>query len=74
MCISINSSYWILYVGLQSKTKRCYFYTGQEKDGFFYPLHVATEAGHKNLAILLVRAGADVTAQDYRYDTTFSHK
>jgi hypothetical protein len=52
---------------LQSKTKRCYFYTGQEKDGYFYPLHVATEAGHKNLTILLVRAGADPTAKDYRY-------
>lgn len=51
----------------QSKSKRCYFYTGQEKDGFFYPLHVATEAGHKNLTILLVRAGADVSAPDYRY-------
>jgi len=50
----------------ESKTKRCYFYTGQEKDGFFYPLHVATEAGHKNLTVLLVRAGADVGSEDYR--------
>lgn len=51
----------------QSKTKRCYSYTGQEKDGFFYPLHVAAEMGHKNLTILLVKAGADVHAVDYRY-------
>eukprot|EP00601_Ochromonadales_sp_CCMP2298_P009776 CAMPEP_0173269114 /NCGR_PEP_ID=MMETSP1142-20121109/30703_1 /TAXON_ID=483371 /ORGANISM="non described non described, Strain CCMP2298" /LENGTH=873 /DNA_ID=CAMNT_0014205433 /DNA_START=275 /DNA_END=2895 /DNA_ORIENTATION=- len=49
-----------------SKTKRCYFHTGLEKDGFFYPLHVAAEAGHKSLTILLVRAGADVNLPDYR--------
>jgi hypothetical protein len=49
-----------------SKTKRCYSYTGQEKDGFFYPLHVAAEMGHKNLTILLVKAGADIQAVDYR--------
>lgn len=61
-CFAVNKTIMLV----QSKTKRCYFYTGQEKDGFFYPLHVATEAGHKNLTILLVRAGADVTAQDYR--------
>ncbi len=52
---------------LQSKTKRCYTYTGIDKDGDFYPLHVATESGHKNLAILLVKAGADVNITDYRY-------
>ncbi len=51
---------------LESKTKRCYTYTGQEKDGHFYPLHVATESGRKNLAILLVKAGADVSLTDYR--------
>lgn len=51
---------------MQSKTKRCYTYTGQEKDGFFYPLHVATESGHKNLTILLVKAGAEITLCDYR--------
>jgi hypothetical protein len=38
-----------------------------EKDGFFFPLHVATEAGHKKLTMLLVKAGADVSAVDYRY-------
>lgn len=47
--------------------KRCYSYTGLEKDGFFYPLHVAAETGHKNLTILLVKAGADIQAVDYRY-------
>lgn len=55
----------LLPVFLQNKSKSCYFYTGQEKNGFFYPLHVACEAGHKNLAILLVRAGADVNAVDH---------
>ena len=51
---------------LQSKTKRCYTYTGLEKDGYFYPLHVAAEAGHKTLTVLLVRAGADTLSIDYR--------
>lgn len=49
-----------------SKTKRCYTYTGHEKDGFFFPLHVAAEAGHKQLCLLLVKAGADPTVLDYR--------
>jgi hypothetical protein len=40
-----------------SKTKRCYTYTGVEKDGYFYPLHVAAEAGHKMLTLMLVKAG-----------------
>lgn len=39
-----------------------------EKDGYFYPLHVATEAGHKVLTIKLVNAGADIDTTDYRYD------
>lgn len=56
-------------IALQSRTKRCYSYTGNEKDGFFYPLHVAAESGHKNLSILLVRAGADEQALDYRGST-----
>lgn len=49
-----------------SKTKRCYKYTGQERDGHFYPLHVAAEAGHKKLTMMLVKAGADINACDYR--------
>eukprot|EP01038_Epipyxis_sp_PR26KG_P015838 gene15838-21459_t len=52
-----------------SKNKRCYAYTGLERDGFFYPLHVAAEAGHKLLVILLVKAGADVNAVDSRNNT-----
>ena len=40
-----------------------------EKDGFFYPLHVAAEMGHKKLIILLAQAGADQTREDYRDDT-----
>jgi hypothetical protein len=51
----------------QSKSKRCYSFTGIEKvvinsilfdllqDGYFYPLHVAAEMGHKALIILLVQ-------------------
>ena len=27
-----------------SKTRRCYTYTGIEKDGYFYPLHIAAES------------------------------
>ena len=51
---------------LQSKTKKCYIYTGVEKDGFFYPLHVAAEAGHKELVLMLVKAGAAVNMTDDR--------
>lgn len=50
----------------QSKTKKCYIYTGIEKDGFFYPLHVAAEAGHKELVLMLVKAGAEVNLTDDR--------
>ena len=28
-------------------SKRCYTFTGSDKDGFTYPLHVAAESGHK---------------------------
>lgn len=49
----------------KNRPNRCYFYTGQERDGYFYPMHVAAEAGHKKLTILLQRAGADMTAVDY---------
>eukprot|EP01035_Chromulina_nebulosa_P020106 gene20106-26105_t len=52
-----------------SKTRRCYNYTGLERDGYFYPLHVAAESGHKKLTLMLVKAGADVSAEDYRGDT-----
>mmetsp|Transcript_3291 Transcript_3291/g.5126 ORF Transcript_3291/g.5126 Transcript_3291/m.5126 type:complete len:745 (+) Transcript_3291:67-2301(+) len=52
-----------------SKNKRCYSYTGIEKDGYFYPLHVASEMGHKSLIILLVQAGADQSVTDYRGET-----
>ena len=51
-----------------NKTGRCYTYTGVEKDGFFYPLHVVAEMGHKKLVILLVQAGANQTLVDYRGD------
>lgn len=51
-----------------NKSKRCYNYTGNERDGFFYPLHVATEAGLKNLTVLLIKAGADVLMKDYKGD------
>mmetsp|Transcript_24049 Transcript_24049/g.40884 ORF Transcript_24049/g.40884 Transcript_24049/m.40884 type:complete len:669 (-) Transcript_24049:93-2099(-) len=51
-----------------NKSGRCYTYTGEEKDGYFYPLHVAAEMGHKKLVILLVQAGADQTSTDYRDD------
>ena len=52
-----------------SKTKRCYNFTGNERDGFFYALHVAAEAGHKNLTMLLVKAGAEPAMLDYRGET-----
>jgi hypothetical protein len=49
-----------------SKTKRCYTYTGLEKDGFFYALHVAAQAGNKRLVLMLAKAGADTSIEDYR--------
>ena len=55
-----------------SKSGRCYTHTNNEKDGFFYPLHIAAEMGHKKLVILLVQAGADEAALDYRGDSAES--
>lgn len=49
-----------------STSRRCYTHTGSSKDGFFTPLHVAAEAGHKDLIIYLIRAGADLEVVDYR--------
>jgi hypothetical protein len=49
-----------------SKSKRCYSYTGIKRDGYFYPLHVAAEYGNKMLVLMLAKAGADVDATDYR--------
>lgn len=45
---------------------RCYTFTGVEKDGFTFPLHVAAESGHKDLVHFLVEKGADIDAEDYR--------
>ena len=44
-----------------------YTYSGKETDGHFYPLHVAAEAGHKQLTLLLIKAGADITLTDMKY-------
>jgi len=52
-----------------TSTGRCYTYTGKQKDGYFYPLHVAAEAGHKKLCLMLVGAGAEVLEEDYRGET-----
>ena len=52
-----------------SRTKRCYTYTGTEKSGYFFPLHVVSEAGHKMLLFSLVKAGVNVNDLDYRGET-----
>ena len=56
-----------------SKTGRCYTYTGiEEKDkegnqkDYFYPIHVAAETSNKILCLMLAKAGADLQLQDYR--------
>ena len=53
-----------------SKTGRCYTYTGvEEKDNnkgqkdYFYPLHVAAEVSNKNLCLMMAKAGANVDAK-----------
>jgi len=56
------------------KVKRCYTYTGSDKDGYFYPLHVAAEYGHKELVHLIVQSTSSIGASaisdvDYRGDT-----
>ena len=58
-----------------SKTNRCYTYTGLEKDGFFYPLHVASESANKLLVLMLAKAGADSSNTDYRgfYKLSFGY-
>ena len=53
-----------------SRTKRCYTYTGDEKSGgYFYPIHVAAEYGHKMLVFSIIKAGASVTEADYKGET-----
>ena len=44
-----------IYADIIGGNGRCYTYTGQEKDGFFYPLHVAAEAGSKECVQLLIK-------------------
>ena len=51
---------------LHTASNRCYTYTGEEKDGFFYPLHVAAEAGVKAVVDFLLVSGADASNEDYR--------
>ena len=52
-----------------STTKRCYTYTGTEKSGYFYPLHVVAEAGHKMLLLSVLKAGVNIDNVDYRGET-----
>ena len=47
-----------LYDVVKSEDKKCYTFTGQIKDGFFYPLHVAAEGGFKETCLLLFKYGA----------------
>ena len=53
-------------INLNSKSKRCYTYTGIKKDGFFYPIHISAESGNKLLTHMLAKAGADISVLDYR--------
>jgi hypothetical protein len=57
---------------LKSKSGRCYTYTGLEKDGYFYPIHVAAENGHKELLHQMIKIGCDINVKDYRGDTAES--
>lgn len=47
-----------LYDVVKSDDKKCYTFTGQIKDGFFYPLHAAAEGGYKETCLLLFEYGA----------------
>lgn len=55
---------------INAPSNRVYTFTGQKRDGFFTPLHVAAEAGNKLLTMLLLQAGADKDAVDYRGHTS----
>lgn len=50
-------------------SKRCYTFTGSDKDGFTYPMHVAAESGHKEMVLFLQKRGADTDLEDYRHET-----
>ena len=51
----------------EKKIERCYFYTGIEKDGFFFPQHVAAESGHKHMIKLFIEKYlSDLDEVDYR--------
>jgi len=49
-----------------SHSQRCYTYTGMGSDGFFYPLHVAAENGHKDLVMMLSQITSTIDGKDYR--------
>ena len=55
-----------------SRTTRCYTYTGVAKDGFFSPLHVAAERGDKYIIMLMVRAGCDQSAKGMKKKEIFA--
>lgn len=54
---------------INAPSNRAYTYTGQKRDGFFSPLHVASEGGSKLLTMLLLQAGVDDATTDYRGHT-----
>ena len=54
-----------LYDTFKSEDKKCYSWTGHPKDGYFYPLHVAAEAGNKEVCLHLLNGGASLETEDY---------
>ena len=54
-----------LYDAFKSEDKKCYSWTGHPKDGYFYPLHVAAEAGNKEVCLHLLNGGASLETEDY---------
>lgn len=54
---------------INAASNRVYTFTGHKRDGYFTPLHVAAEGGNKLMTMLLLQAGADKDALDYRGHT-----
>ncbi len=53
-------------INKNAKNGRVYTFTGNNKDGYFYPLHLAAEQGNKAMVQILLDSSADAKVLDYK--------
>lgn len=66
MMLFVHESHDLTGTIKNNPSKRCYTWTGLEKDGYTHLVHVASEAGHKEVVLMLVENGAELDREDYR--------